>query len=472
MRPVLNLSTVIFLFSLFLVSPASFGNNIDTLEANLDKAETPFEIAKANYFIALYYSNNEAQKAEPYVKNCIKVISLTDSIGHLGKAYKLSGYIHYQLNNYKEAGKNYLYGAKYFTEAKDNLNASRCYIDFAVQALHSNNIRLGEKYLQIALKASMPDLGNADLGIAYLLLGNLNRAKGMHKQALNAYKEAQIYLGKEHYNVNIGITATLIDLGRFDEANKTFDAIESNTFQKAGFDSLAVQVEKLRLLQFQGKHTAALALASKLMPATQAYADLKAAVLYAQWGVYKQSQQIAQATTVANELVAFGQQHQLNNHLLNFLPPMAAFGEANGQHALANSWNKLQNQIQKAVLMPQVAQQEDMRTSLALAEQEFKAELRLAAVQAQNRHNALIKNIMLGVLAVLTLLVLFILRLMYKYRFLYTMVLPAYRQDPVLTNVTLKRMFTPKLGVMFIEVQENKDEITKEKEKQEAQNNL
>jgi len=401
-----------------------------TLEKQLNEAETNFEIAKANYLLALYFSDQEPLRAKPYIVNCMKAISLTDSTRHLAKAYKLAGYIHYQLNNYKQAGKAYLYGAKYFEQVQDRLNASRCYIDFAVQALNANDLATGEAYLQRALKASMPDLGNHDLGLAYLLMGDIYNDKGNYEAALKAYNEAGVLL-RNNFEVKFGISDALLDLGQYEEAAIKLGQLKEEVGTEDPYKTLAVAVEYLKLYEGQGAYAQVLQEVSFLKPRLQPYKRLYAITLYRQWAALSQANNTANALNVARELVQHCQQHNLNNQLLNFLPALATFATNQKQHKLAVGWFKELTRLRQTLVFERMEQETQVRIELALATQEFDIEMQEANA-AQGLDNtfstALLLQISVGMGGLIVLLLLLYIWPMYK----------KHRQF----NVELKALYT------------------------------
>ena len=420
---------IALLFGLCLHAYAN-NSKVDSLKGELLNAKSRLELGRINYLIAYALKDQAPNQSEAFIGNAIVAFKSIEDFKRAGKAYKLAGYIHYQLNNYKQAGKAYLYGAKYFEQVQDRLNASRCYIDFAVQALNANDLATGEAYLQRALKASMPDLGNHDLGLAYLLLGHVYHCKGDYEGALKAYNDALV-LARKNFNVKIGICGTLLDLGQYEEAAIKLGQLKEEVGTEDPYKTLAVAVEYLKLYEGQEAYAQVLQEVSLLKPRLQPYKRLYAITLYRQWAALSQANNTANALNVARKLVQHCQQHNLNNQLLNFLPALATFATNQKQHKLAVGWFKELTRLRQTLVFERMEQETQVRIELALATQEFDIEMQEANA-AQGLDNtfstALLLQISVGMGGLIVLLLLLYIWPMYK----------KHRQF----NVELKALYT------------------------------
>jgi len=367
---------LLLILSLFAYSQHAQANNarLDSLITALQESPNRLETGRINYLISYELRSSQPLQASAYIMNAIVSFRAINEVERLGKAHYLAGFIEEQLRNEKQAAKNYLYAANYLEKANDKKNLVKSHVAIANQALNANNLGMAEKYLQKALGASKDYLSVKDLGLSYLCLGDVYFDKHQYSEALKSYNEARVLL-RNDFDVEISIAATLIELKQLDKVKTKLSKLESTTEKQPGFNYLAVQVENLKYLESTGNTKQALTFANTLLNSVDKFTDLKAAVLFAQWGLYTNSAQHNKAIYTATTLVAHCQKYTLHNHLLNFLPSLAAYAANQNQATLAIEWYKLQEHLQQTVVLPRLELEKNLQLELLAAEQEFKNEM-------------------------------------------------------------------------------------------------
>jgi len=435
---------------LFAFAAMADGQKLDSLKTALLNAPNQLEAGRANYLIAHELRAKAPNEANPYITNAISDFKAINDVQRTGKAYYLAGFIDERLNNDKLAAKNYLYASKYLKEAEDNKNIVKSYIAIANIALIGSELTKAEKYLAQALSASRLQIGLNDLGAAYLLMGDLNRMKGDYKAALASYSEANILL-RDNFEAELGISATLIALGRLSEVEQLLPRLENKAKGLDPYWLAAIKIEQLRFYEQKEELEMVLSKAATLEAQTKDYKYLYSILLFRKWTAFSKSSNIGQANNVAKTLVSFCIEHKLNNQLLNYLPVLADYATAINEHQLANQWHKHYQQLQKNIVVPRQAQEEAIKIDLALAEQEFEAELRQAAIEAQLRQDTFMYYLNVSILIILLVAGYKMYKRYKSYQQMLSIVLRAYKDEPNLTKATLKSTFTPIVGSMYRE---------------------
>jgi len=376
---------IIFISILLLssVHAKSFASNqkVERLIDNLERATSNFEIAKANYFLALHHVKSKPQEAKLYIINCLKNITLTDSTVHVGKAHFLAGNIDYQLSNHKEAAKHYHYSIGYLQKANNTKNLVKSYIALGVLALNINDLSNADQYIYEAIKLINNKFSN-DLGLALSYKADLHYEKEQYDSALFTYQLAQRHISDSAF-FSYKLLRFYITKKDIPQAKNLLNQLltQASTFTK--YQNQLVRIQQIKLLEYQGKLQQALTLIKETEKEAKSFNDIYATILYRKFKVLNAMNKTAAAMQTAKALVAYSNIHKLNSHLLNYYPTLIDYAETTQAYEAGFAWQQALNTLRKDFKLPQTLANEVGKVAMAEAALEYAHEIEEAALQEQ-----------------------------------------------------------------------------------------
>jgi len=368
-----KIATFCIVVCLALAPMQASSYKVDSLKAALLQTQEPLQQGRLNYLIAYHLRQPQPTQALPFALQAIAHFKYVKDAGRTGKAYKLVGYVYHHLDSTQAAFESYLNAAAYLKKALDFKNLGLCYLDLALEALQVENTQMAQEYIDMAAhflegEASKEQLQNLLITQSRLLID-----KTEYKKALLVLDKADSLKIENEALIYFKIKANL-ELNNVQYA----DVLLKKHFNPALINQNKHQARLLRvkaiLQEYQGQYTAALNTLSLLKADTMQDRGIQAAWLFRQTSLRHKMGQPAQAAASAAQMVAWCQQHQLQNHLLNYLPMAASVAKSQQDYKTALYYQEQLNGLVMQLQVPQIQAVQQQSSALRISQQQFAAQ--------------------------------------------------------------------------------------------------